>query len=288
MPVSAARAQTAVNAKGPAPGGALRPDRWVVRPSPAAGCYGVVVDRVNRSVLAYVPVRSASVAPIDDRRECRRRAACVAGAGAGRQPGAAAARRDRGGVVPVGVAVRRRRRLRRAVSATDPTGDASAWTVTDVGPGSFLTSISCPSVTLCVAADSSGDVTFATTPAGGAWAASGTSARGFGGISCPSVSLCVAVGTAGEVVTSSAPTGDASQWTGVLVDQADALSAESCPTAGLCAAIDLADVHAARRQAGCGQASDRPTLMACRRPRERCRRSAWRSPSATSPSTSRR
>ena len=31
---------------------------------PAANGYGVVVDRVNVSVLLYVPVRSASLAPI--------------------------------------------------------------------------------------------------------------------------------------------------------------------------------------------------------------------------------
>ena len=31
---------------------------------PAASDYGVVVDRVNVSVLLYVPVRSASLAPI--------------------------------------------------------------------------------------------------------------------------------------------------------------------------------------------------------------------------------
>ena len=54
-----------VNAEGaPHVGGALSTGSLVCAAEAAVG-YGVVVDRVNRSVLAYVPVLSACVAPID-------------------------------------------------------------------------------------------------------------------------------------------------------------------------------------------------------------------------------
>jgi hypothetical protein len=67
------------------------------------------------------------------------------------------------------------------VTATDPTGGASAWTVAPVDPnGPALGFVDQPSLT---------------------------------GVSCPSVSLCVAVDRAGNVLTSANPTGGSSAWT---------------------------------------------------------------------------
>jgi hypothetical protein len=50
------------------------------------------------------------------------------------------------------------------VSATHPTGGASAWTVTEADPGADLTSLSCPSASLCIAGDANGHVVVGTGP----------------------------------------------------------------------------------------------------------------------------
>ncbi|HTW07904.1 MAG TPA: hypothetical protein VME46_10355 [Acidimicrobiales bacterium] len=75
-------------------------------------------------------------------------------------------------------------------------------------------------------------------------------------ISCPSTGLCVAVDHDGDVVTSTDPTGGASAWTATYIDSTtfptdgasawttthidgtNAFSAISCPSTGLCVAVD--------------------------------------------------
>src|SRR5665213_492266 len=66
------------------------------------------------------------------------------------------------------------------------------------------------------------------------------------GVSCPSVGLCVAVDQVGDVVTSNNPAGGAAAWTVTHVDntkdpisEATNLGAVSCPTTGLCIAVDI-------------------------------------------------
>jgi hypothetical protein len=44
------------------------------------------------------------------------------------------------------------------VTSTNPTGGASAWTVTHVDGSNFLSGVSCPSSGLCVTVDEIGDV----------------------------------------------------------------------------------------------------------------------------------
>ena len=55
------------------------------------------------------------------------------------------------------------------LTSTDPTGGASAWKVATVGnePGG-LDNVTCPSVSLCVAGDASGNIVTSTDPTGGA------------------------------------------------------------------------------------------------------------------------
>jgi hypothetical protein len=112
-------------------------------------------------------------------------------------------------------------------TSTDPAdGGAATWTRTVIDPsasdfGSELR-VSCPSVSLCVAVDGSGDVLTSTNPGAGptaTWARAvlGTqSVRGtdsLTGVSCASVSLCVAVGWDGFAYTTADPAdGSGASW----------------------------------------------------------------------------
>ncbi|MDQ2758999.1 MAG: hypothetical protein M3Y17_00795 [Actinomycetota bacterium] len=113
----------------------------------------------------------------------------------------------------------------------------------------FPEAVSCPSVRLCVAVDSAGNVVTATEPTGGfgAWALAHVYAGyGYGDsggvapdISCPSVHLCVAVDAAGNVRTSTNPTAGRTAWTTRRVDRRGAsLTGVSCPSSRLCVAVD--------------------------------------------------
>jgi hypothetical protein len=76
--------------------------------------------------------------------------------------------------------------------------------VTNVDGSSYLSAISCPTVSLCVATDASGDVVTSTDPTGGAAAWKVTNVDGssyLSAISCPTTSLCVAVDEWGKAVT---------------------------------------------------------------------------------------
>jgi hypothetical protein len=141
-----------------------------------------------------------------------------------------------------------------AVFSTNPTGGASAWTTTaNIDPeppggnpdANSIDAVSCPSITLCVAGDSSGNVLTTTDPTGPAsgWTVTEVEPNGsLGPVHCASVHLCVAVGHA-DVWTSTNPTGGAAAWkkTNFPVPFADA----DCQSAHACAAEDVAtDVYA--------------------------------------------
>ncbi len=137
------------------------------------------------------------------------------------------------------------------VTSTRPTGGASAWKTTAVN--GLLTSVSCVSNTLCVAAGSQHYVS--TSPTGGtsAWHATGVQTGGgiFSAIDCPSASLCVATGygntSSGLVTTSGNPRGSAATWTTVS-PQPDPPNAGSglldgvaCMSNSFCLATDSSD-----------------------------------------------
>ena len=142
------------------------------------------------------------------------------------------------------------------VTSVDPTGPASAWTVSRVATGAELAAVSCASASLCVAAGG-GVVLTSTRPTGGpgAWTV-GHLNLSANAVSCRSASLCVAVGSAGRAVISTDPTGGTAAWTPVQVPtsvpaecgkngpgmdcQAD-LEGVSCPSVSLCVAVDSAD-----------------------------------------------
>jgi uncharacterized membrane protein YgcG len=113
-------------------------------------------------------------------------------------------------------------------------------------PYNFLSGVSCPSMTFCVAVDRVGNVLTSTDPTAGpsAWkAVSVDSANGFaGGVSCPSVSLCAAPDRAGNVVVSTNPTGGAGAWTITHIASSThpILTGVACPSESLCIVEDQA------------------------------------------------
>jgi hypothetical protein len=142
-------------------------------------------------------------------------------------------------------------RVGNALTSTDPTGGASAWSTIPVA--GRLQSVSCPSAVLCVAVGSAGNVLTSTNPTGGpgAWTvAKADGSNDLSGVSCPSASLCVAVDREGNVLTSTNPAGGSGAWTATRVDGSNNLSGVSCASAALCVAVD---------QAGNAVASTDPT-----------------------------
>jgi hypothetical protein len=130
--------------------------------------------------------------------------------------------------------------------ATPPNADSlsvnasgfAAWRATQLRVPR-LKGVSCPSVKLCVAVDTAGDVVTSTNPTAGpsAWHVTYVDITALTGVSCPSAGLCVGVDDSGNVVTSSNPSSGASQWTVAHVPM-DTLSGVSCPSASLCVTID--------------------------------------------------
>jgi hypothetical protein len=122
-------------------------------------------------------------------------------------------------------------------------GVSAAHTFSTLPPGSEsspLTSVSCPSTSLCVATDGGSHTFTSTDPAAdpGAWVSSeGTSPQY---ISCPSTLLCVGVG--GETISTADPAAGTVTWTAAYTDAGEghSLTGISCPTVTLCVAVDLA------------------------------------------------
>jgi len=118
-----------------------------------------------------------------------------------------------------------------------------AWHRTDVPepPLQSLSAISCPTASLCVAVDQSGNVAVSTEPTGGrsAWQLANIDGAGgaLAGVSCPSAGLCIATDFGGRVLTSTDPTGGLSAWNAAAVTT-NGLNAVSCPSISLCVAVD--------------------------------------------------
>ncbi|MHB8694165.1 MAG: hypothetical protein ACYDHH_23235, partial [Solirubrobacteraceae bacterium] len=116
----------------------------------------------------------------------------------------------------------------------------------DARPGG-LAALSCPSTSLCVAADgySWGDVLVSANPLGGATTWSVVTLPGVtvvSSVSCPDVHLCVAGDGYGNVWTSTNPTGGFRAWRRAHLEEplnTDGLSGISCPSVSLCVASDV-------------------------------------------------
>ncbi len=129
-----------------------------------------------------------------------------------------------------------------AVSATEPTAGAGAWSTAVIDGEHTLSALACPSVSLCVAGDNVGNVVTSTEPTAGAGAwhtATIDAGRRLQALSCPTASLCVAVDEAGNAITSTEPTAGAGAWHTATIDAAgQPLLGVSCPSASLCVAVD--------------------------------------------------
>lgn len=126
-----------------------------------------------------------------------------------------------------------------AYIATEPTGSAAAWAVTDLdgeGPNTHFFGVFCPSALLCVAVADNGRIATSTNPTGGS-AAWSTVQLGesldFRAVSCASPAFCVAVGDYGQIVSSSNPAAGA--WTQVPAPVSNShLFGVSCVLPSLC------------------------------------------------------
>jgi hypothetical protein len=138
------------------------------------------------------------------------------------------------------------------VTSTTPTAGASAWTAAALKDAPSLTSVACPSTTLCVLGGSTRYDSI--TPAAGvsAWTARGAILGGvLESLACPSITLCVGVGygdsTAGLTSATANPSGPTSGWANTTLDttvpsgNSQLLDSVACPTVGFCVAVDGAD-----------------------------------------------
>jgi len=132
---------------------------------------------------------------------------------------------------------------------TDPTGPASAWTLTTIGSGVTLDSVSCASATFCMIGGTDGYYT--TDPTGGssAWKATTSLSSSYSviaSLSCNTLKLCVGVGYGNAGVGlwtgSSAPT--TTTWTNALIgsdppaQNAGTVDSVACPARNFCVAVD--------------------------------------------------
>ena len=124
----------------------------------------------------------------------------------------------------------------------------NVWSGQSIDSSGNLTSVSCPTASLCVAVDQSGNAytfidpentwtaTLITGITGGPIDTNG----GLVSVSCPSVSFCVAVGSDGNAFTLTS-TNQGSTWTASAANPIypiGRLSSVSCSTANFCVAVD--------------------------------------------------
>ncbi len=145
--------------------------------------------------------------------------------------------------------------LGRIITSTEPTGEASAWSVADLdpeGPNTHFYGVSCPTTSFCVAVAGGGEIAVSTDPTGGAGAWTVTHLAvplELRAVSCTSPSFCVAVGDSGteirpapgnlaEVVSSTAPATGLWQQA-ELPGSHGGLFGVSCPSTGLCVSGDM-------------------------------------------------
>lgn len=134
---------------------------------------------------------------------------------------------------------------------TDPTGPASAWTLTTIGSGVTLDTVSCASATFCMIGGTDGYYT--TDPTGGssAWKATTALTSSYSviaSLTCNTIKLCVGVGygNAGVGLATASSTPSTSTWSGALIGtnppapNAQVVDSVACPARNFCVAADAA------------------------------------------------
>lgn len=133
-------------------------------------------------------------------------------------------------------------------SGAEPQLSWSAAVPVDLQPappqGIALNRVSCATSSLCVAADSAGNVATSTDPSGGtsAWTLTPVDLpHDIRDVSCVAPSLCVAVDESGDILSSTNPTGGSAAWTAASVDAGGrGINGVSCASPSLCVAVDNA------------------------------------------------
>jgi hypothetical protein len=120
----------------------------------------------------------------------------------------------------------------RLFASSDPAGGAAAW----MPSGVRLSSVACPSVSLCVG--TGGKVYASTDPSGGAGTWMPVADVAADSVSCPAATLCVGSRYDGSVVTSTNPTGGTSAWSTAHIDDTGALDAVFCSALPECFITD--------------------------------------------------
>jgi hypothetical protein len=130
------------------------------------------------------------------------------------------------------------------ISATSPTAGASAWTSAAVVGDEYISSITCPSSSLCLiaVANEQGKVYYSTTPHGSAaeWTKYNPPASettDVTSVACASTTLCVD-GLFTGVITTTTPTVETTTWTKTELKQSPGLTQVSCASSSLCVAIE--------------------------------------------------
>jgi hypothetical protein len=103
-------------------------------------------------------------------------------------------------------------------------------------PG-WMSDITCPSDSLCVAVDGLGNVVTSTHPTGGSrtWKVAQIDDAALETVHCRSVSLCLATDYNGKILTTTDPTGGAAAWKSA---RGPRLGEISCPDATLCVSVN--------------------------------------------------
>jgi hypothetical protein len=129
----------------------------------------------------------------------------------------------------------------KVLTSTDPTGPASAWTVTQLDESLDLRGVSCGTPSLCVAVAQQGRLLVSTNPTGGAsaWRELGTPGGpgDLQGISCTATALCVAGNAGGNLIASTNPTA-ASAWREADGGSSVQVTGVSCLPSRQCVAVD--------------------------------------------------
>lgn len=129
----------------------------------------------------------------------------------------------------------------RAARASAPLTWSAPTPLYGTMPAQSPSAVSCPSQSLCVVADKSGNVLVSSNPGGAkpVWAVAAIDpGHALDALSCASSTLCIAVDDAGEIFASVAPTSGVSAWRGTDADGAQRLDGVSCPAITLCVAVD--------------------------------------------------
>ncbi len=139
------------------------------------------------------------------------------------------------------------------VPAAAQASAALAWSAPSSIDTQPLVDVACPSSSLCVAVDGSGNLLTTSTPAGGGstWSAPLAVDPGHAlrGIACPSATLCVAVDNVGNVLASTNPTGGLGAWSSAAVAE-DGLQGVTCISPTLCLVVGGDGVFSATNPSG--------------------------------------